>query len=200
MPALCQTEWESDTISAWNQCGKVRTSGSWRHASQTQCAEFSLPPEGQRGYWTDIRRSISNNSEIWKSNISGILTAPRLLKGKCCFSKVFSEIRTDYDRFTLICTIWYNMHCFRSQVSFKDYFQWMTMKWMDRALFMIMFVILHVGHNCPPRQHISSALIQADCRILDVTLAWNERAKWIFLEAGDMCQFLACSLYCKKDR
>ena len=88
----------------------------------------------------------------------------------------------------------------RSQISFKDYFQWMTMKWMDRALFMIMFVILHVGHNCPPRQHISSALIQADCRILDVTLAWNERAKWIFLEAGDMCQFLACSLYCKKDR
>ena len=51
-----------------------------------------------------------------------------------------------------------------------------------------------------PSQHISSALIQADCRILDVTLAWNERAEWIFLEAGDMCQFLACSLYCKKDR
>ena len=51
MPALCQTDWESDTSSAWNQCGKVRTSGSWRHASKTQCAEFSLPPEGQRdGY------------------------------------------------------------------------------------------------------------------------------------------------------
>ena len=71
--------------------------------------------------------------------------------------------------------------------------------WNEWALLMIVFVILHVGHNFPPK-HISSALIQADCRILDVTLAWNERAKWIFLEAGDMCQFLACSLYCKKDR
>ena len=62
MPALCQTDWESDTSSAWNQCGKVRTSGSWRHASKTQCAEFSLPPEGQRdGY--------QQSNRIWVSRL-----------------------------------------------------------------------------------------------------------------------------------
>ena len=62
MPALCQTEWESDTISAWNQCGKVRTFGSWRHASKTQCAEFSLPPEGQRDCYQQSNR-------IWVSRV-----------------------------------------------------------------------------------------------------------------------------------
>ena len=66
---------------------------------------------------------------------------------------------------------------------------------------MIMFVILHVGQFFPPSQHISNFRFDSG-RLpdLDVTLAWNERAKWIFLEAGDMCHFLACSLYCKKDR
>ena len=156
MPALCQTEWESDTISAWNQCGKVRTSGSWRHASQTQCAEFSLPPEGQRGYWTDIRRSISNNSEIWKSNISGILTAPRLLKGKCCFSKVFQRFGQImiglrwYAQFDTICIVLGLKY--PSKIIFNE---WPWNEWTGHYLwsclwFCMLVTIVHLGNTSLP--------------------------------------------------
>ena len=104
MPALCQTEWESDTISAWNQCGKVRTSGSWRHASKTQMRRVFLTARGTEGVLNGHKMTKGRLQPITvryeNQSISGVSTerarsicAPRLQKGKCFFKKCFHRFR-----------------------------------------------------------------------------------------------------------